>query len=159
MQHPVVFCLPPLELSFSSPPCVFFRSRVLPLHPHRRVEEPDRRAVHAADGSHGGQLQGSGLHPGSRGGQRAEPAGERHHLSESGRPTQSRCAQLRLGWVKTSVCLNKTKNKQMSRPCRESSVLRPFNTDRSKVRKLELEQIQFLCLCFSLMRKASFLTL
>lgn len=143
MHHPVVFCLPPLELSFSSPPCVFFRSRVLPLHPHRRVEEPDRRAVHATDGPHGGQLQRSGLHPGSRGGQRAEPAGERHHLSESGRPTQSCCAQLRLGWVKTCVCIN-----NMTRPCRKSSVLLPFNTDRSKVRKLELEQSQFLCLCF-----------
>lgn len=87
---------PPVVHSLS---CGFLRRRVLPLHPHRRVEEPDRRAVHAVDGPHGGQLQGPGLHPGSRGGQRAEPEGERHHLSEPGRPPQGRRAQLRLGWV------------------------------------------------------------
>ena len=76
------------------------RRSVRTLHPHRCVEELDRCAVHATDGSHGGQLQGPGLHAGSGRAQRAESEGERHHLPEFGRPTQSRRAQLRPGWVR-----------------------------------------------------------
>lgn len=83
-----------------SPP---HRGRVLTLHPHGRVEEPDRRAVHAADGPHGGQLQGPGVHPGGGGLQRAEPAREGRHLLEPGRPPEGRRAELHLGWVKASV--------------------------------------------------------
>jgi len=103
------------------PPPLCSRGRVLSLRPHRRVEEPDGRAVHAADGPHGGQLQGPGVHPGGGGGQGAEPEGEGHHLSESRRPPQGGGAQLRFGWVNT---------RRLVHLCS----LSPRNTERSKVR-------------------------
>lgn len=120
---------------FSSVCVLFFSLRccVLPLHPHGCVEEPDRCPVHATDGPHGGQLQGPGLHPGSRGGQRAEPEGERHHLSEFRRPTQSCCAQLRPGWVTHAPrvpVLSLWRMRNIARLCREWSVGLPGNTDR-----------------------------
>lgn len=113
--------------------CVFFRSCILPLHPYRRVEKPDRCAVHATDWAHGGGLQGPGLHPGSWGSQRAEPEGERHHLSELGRPTQSCRTQLRLGWVKhvSHVSVVIRKMRYITHLCGESSVLFLLNIERA----------------------------